>query len=215
MARATADATAPPMLELATCCISMMKGKTSAMPASASAPRRPTKCASTVAVTAISTTLTTTLGAARRRSVEVIGPSSRARVRGTARAGDRLVAGAPAEARATTLVCLMGGLLPRHVRAPLLSGQSFVPIPWHVCVIHITNHVQCLGPQPAHPQLHPAHARLARPEGQRLRSAPRRRLSASGRKARRGAEEAGERDPLQWRLRDDLRRQSPQRRAPG
>src|SRR6516164_5392952 len=81
MARAIAEAMAPPMLEFAICCISMISGKTRDSPASASALMRPTKCASTVAVTAMSTTLTTTFGAARRSSVETIGPSRRRRVR--------------------------------------------------------------------------------------------------------------------------------------
>src|SRR5262245_34785681 len=84
MARAIADAIAPPMLELAICCISMIKGKTSDIPARAFEPSRPIKWASTVAVTAISTTLTTTLGAARRSNVLTIGPSSRRRVRAPA-----------------------------------------------------------------------------------------------------------------------------------
>src|SRR5215469_6860496 len=81
MARAIAEAMAPPMLEFAICCISMISGKTRDSPASASALMRPTKCASTVAVTAMSTTLTIRLGAARRSSVETIGPSRRRRVR--------------------------------------------------------------------------------------------------------------------------------------
>jgi len=38
MARATADAIAPPMLELAICCMSMINGKTSEIPASALGP---------------------------------------------------------------------------------------------------------------------------------------------------------------------------------
>src|SRR5262245_47719471 len=84
MARANADAIAPPMLELAICCINMIIGKTSEMPARAFDPIRPTKWASTVAVTAIRTTLTMTLGAARRSNVLTIGPSSRSRVRATA-----------------------------------------------------------------------------------------------------------------------------------
>jgi len=82
--RSIADAIAPPMLELAICCISMMSGKTSDSPASACGPIRPTKCASTVAVTAMSTTLTTTFGAAKRSSVATIGPSRRRRVRAAA-----------------------------------------------------------------------------------------------------------------------------------
>src|SRR5258708_31193251 len=81
MARATADAMAPPMLELAICCMSMISGKTRDRPARAPDPTCPTKWASTVAVTAMSTTFTTTLGAARRSSVETMGPSRRRRVR--------------------------------------------------------------------------------------------------------------------------------------
>src|SRR5262249_2592407 len=81
MARAMAEAMAPPMLEFAICCISMISGKTNDSPASASAPPiPPTNCASTVAATAMSTTLTMTFGAARRSSVETIGPSRRRRV---------------------------------------------------------------------------------------------------------------------------------------
>src|SRR5262245_44237515 len=81
MARAMADAMAPPMLELAICCISMMSGKTSEIPASALDPIWPTKWASTVAVTAMRTTFTTTFGAASCKSVRTTGPSSRRRVR--------------------------------------------------------------------------------------------------------------------------------------
>src|SRR5262249_45720690 len=84
MARAIADAMAPPMLELAICCINMINGKTSEIPARAFDPIRPTKWASTVAVTAMRTTLTMTLGAARRSNVLTIGPSSRSRVRAAA-----------------------------------------------------------------------------------------------------------------------------------
>src|SRR6266436_5066659 len=52
------------MLELAICCINIIRGNTSDTPASAGAPRRPTKCASILAVTAIRMTLTTRLGRA-------------------------------------------------------------------------------------------------------------------------------------------------------
>ena len=45
MARATADATAPPMLELATCCMSISNGNTSDNPASALGSSWPTKYA--------------------------------------------------------------------------------------------------------------------------------------------------------------------------
>jgi len=70
------------MLELAICCINIMSGNTSDTPASAGAPRRPTKCASMLAVTAIRMTLTTRLGGASRSRVAAIGPSSSSRVRG-------------------------------------------------------------------------------------------------------------------------------------
>src|SRR5215469_7225273 len=94
-----ADAMAPPMLELAICCINMMSGKTSDSPANASDPIRPTKCASTVTVTAMSTTFTTTFGAARRNSVETIGPSRRRRVRAAGcLAADDVVVGSTIEA---------------------------------------------------------------------------------------------------------------------
>src|SRR5215468_4038255 len=72
------------MLELAICCINMIIGKTSEMPARAFDPIRPIKWASTVAVTAIRTTLTMTLGAARRSNVLTIGPSSSSLVRAAA-----------------------------------------------------------------------------------------------------------------------------------
>src|SRR5262249_41243839 len=75
------DATAPPILEFAICCMSMISGKTSERPASWLGPICPTKCASTVAVTAMSTTLTTTFAAARRSNVETMGPSRRRCVR--------------------------------------------------------------------------------------------------------------------------------------
>src|SRR5262249_21626270 len=68
-------AIALPMLELAICCIKIMRGNTSDTPASAGAPRRPTKCASTLAVTAIRMTLTTRLGGASRSRGAAIGTS--------------------------------------------------------------------------------------------------------------------------------------------
>src|SRR5215470_10782368 len=81
MARATAEARAPPMLEFAICCMSIISGNTSAKPARAFEPSGRRKYASTPGVTAISTTLTTRFGAASRKSVETIGPSSSRRVR--------------------------------------------------------------------------------------------------------------------------------------
>src|SRR5476651_872965 len=86
IARAIEAAIAPPIAMLAICCISIISGNTSARPASASRPKRPTKCASTLVVTAISKTLTTRLGTASRSRVGTIGPSSIRRVR--AAAGD-------------------------------------------------------------------------------------------------------------------------------
>src|SRR5262245_5802099 len=85
MARPTAAAIAPPMVPLAICCISIRGGKTSDRPASASIPSWPTKCASTLAVTAIRMTFTTRLAGARRSSVATIGPSSSRRVRAEGR----------------------------------------------------------------------------------------------------------------------------------
>src|ERR1700738_444061 len=81
MARATAAAIAPPLLEFATCCIRMMSGNTSETPDSTLGPNRPMKCASTDAVTAMSTTLTTIFGGPRRSNVKTIGPRRRTRVR--------------------------------------------------------------------------------------------------------------------------------------
>jgi hypothetical protein len=78
--RAMADAIAPPMLEFAMSCMSIRSGNTRDNPASALGPSWPTKCASTLAVTAMRMTFTTTFGAARRRSVETIGPSRSSRV---------------------------------------------------------------------------------------------------------------------------------------
>src|SRR6478609_3141921 len=84
IALATAAAIAPPMVALVICCISIIIGKTSDSPASASSPNWPTKCASTLAVTAIRITLTTRLAGASRSSVATIGPSSSRRVRAAA-----------------------------------------------------------------------------------------------------------------------------------
>ncbi len=69
------------MLLFAICCMSMISGKTRASPARASEPNWPTKCASTLVVTAINTTFTTRFGAASRSSVEAMGPSRIRRVR--------------------------------------------------------------------------------------------------------------------------------------
>src|SRR5690349_20111863 len=112
------------MLELAICCISMIGGKTNDSPASACGPMRPTKWASTVAVTAINTTLTTTFGAARRSSVATIGPSRRRRVRAAAGLLNAGVAD-PGTADALALVmALVMALLPLRGGAALGRNAS-------------------------------------------------------------------------------------------
>jgi hypothetical protein len=60
-------------------CMSMISGKTKDTPARASAPSQPTKTAS-MALTTAWMTITTTVGAASRRSVAAIGSSRRRRV---------------------------------------------------------------------------------------------------------------------------------------
>jgi hypothetical protein len=67
-------------------CMSMISGKTKETPASASAPSHPTKTAS-AALTRAWMTITTTVGAASRRSVGAIGSSRRRRVRVASWAG--------------------------------------------------------------------------------------------------------------------------------
>ena len=71
-ARAIAEATPPPMPPLATFSIRAMKGKTSARPASASRPRRPTYQVSAMA-TKICTTMSAVVGPARRSRLRPIG----------------------------------------------------------------------------------------------------------------------------------------------
>src|SRR5262245_48706455 len=82
-ARATAEATPPPMPPADMVCMSMISGNTRATPASASAPSQPTNIAS-AALTTACTAMTTTLGAARRRSVGTTGPCSSRSVRAPA-----------------------------------------------------------------------------------------------------------------------------------
>ena len=84
-ARAMAEATPPPMPPADMVCMSMIRGKTIETPASASVPSPLTKYASRT-LTAVCTARTTTLGAARRKSVEAIGPSSNRWVTAEARA---------------------------------------------------------------------------------------------------------------------------------
>src|SRR5215468_6818664 len=79
-ARAMADATPPPMPPADIVCISMTSGNTRDTPASAWDPSQPTKTASRVATAAWSS-ITSTVGAARRSRVRAIGPSSMSRVR--------------------------------------------------------------------------------------------------------------------------------------
>src|SRR6266403_1513184 len=86
---------------------------------------------------------------------------------------------------------------------------------YHFYVIHITNrNFQRPGAEPADAQLHSAHARLARAEGDGLRRAARRRLPPARKRDRRGgACQNGVGDPLKRRLRDDSRAQGRERRA--
>src|SRR5262245_11480820 len=79
-ARATAEATPPPIPPADMVIISITRGKTSETPASASPPSQPTKTASSVLTRAWST-MTATLGAASRRRVGATAPSRRRRVR--------------------------------------------------------------------------------------------------------------------------------------
>src|SRR6267143_605490 len=90
-----------------------------------------------------------------------------------------------------------------------------VRIFYHFCVIHITHGIfQRPGAEPADAQLHSAHARLARAEGDGLRRAARRRLPPARERDRRdGARQDGVGDPLQRRLRDDARAKGRERRA--
>ena len=84
-ARAIADEMPPPTAPAESICIIVNPGKTSAMPASASAPRRETQKVSTSPVDACAS-MTATFGLARRIKVSAIGASRRHRKRGS-RAG--------------------------------------------------------------------------------------------------------------------------------
>ena len=79
-ARATAEATPPPIPPADIVCMSMMIGNTSETPASASGPRCPTQYASAV-VRSACIIITATFGAASRSSVGAMAPSSSTRVR--------------------------------------------------------------------------------------------------------------------------------------
>src|SRR5437667_416743 len=86
-----------------------------------------------------------------------------------------------------------------------------VRIFYHFYVIHITHRIfQRPGAEPADAQLHSAHARLARAEGDGLRRAARRRLPpARRREPRHGARQDGRGGPPQRPLRDDAPGQGP------
>src|SRR5262245_65240477 len=79
-ARATAEATPPPMPPADIVCMSMTSGKVTETPAKASAPSQPTKYASSTLMATWATSMTT-LGAASAKSVGAMGPSSSRRVR--------------------------------------------------------------------------------------------------------------------------------------
>src|SRR5207248_5906687 len=78
-ARATAEATPPPIPPADIVCISMTSGNVTEIPARASGPRRPTKYASSTLMATWASSMIT-LGAASRNRVSAIGPSSRRRV---------------------------------------------------------------------------------------------------------------------------------------
>ena len=100
--------------------ISIQAGKTRETPARTSAPRRPTKKASTV-LEAAWTVTTTTLGAARRRSVGRMGASSSSRVR----AGSALTTGTGAAGGEITIWLMeaitSNDVLARPPRRPLVT----------------------------------------------------------------------------------------------
>src|SRR5262245_25081783 len=74
-ARAIAEDTPPPMPPADIICMSIATGKTSATPASASVPRKPTKYVS-ITLTSAWTVTTIMVGAANRSNVAAIGPRS-------------------------------------------------------------------------------------------------------------------------------------------
>src|SRR5712691_1637865 len=100
-ARAIAAEIPPPMAPADIICINMNAGKTRATPASASVPSLPTKYVS-MRPTEACMSMTSTFGVASRRSVLVIGPSSRTRVRGSNR--DAVAAGGASWGRDPTSV---------------------------------------------------------------------------------------------------------------
>ena len=85
-ARAMAEEMPPPMAPAESICIIMNTGKTSAMPASASVPRRETHQVSMRPVEACAS-MTRMFGQARRSRVGMIDPCSSRRVRGSSAAG--------------------------------------------------------------------------------------------------------------------------------
>ena len=95
-----ADEMPPPIAPADSICIIMKPGNTSAMPASASVPRRETNQVSISPVEACAS-ITSTFGHARRSSVGTIGPCSSAWVRGLCTGGD---------CAAAVMAMLMGSL---------------------------------------------------------------------------------------------------------
>src|SRR6516165_4737300 len=108
-ARATADETPAPMPLLVVCRTIITQGNASEAPASALVPMRPRKNPSNV-ITPANASRLSTLGAARRRSVGRIGPSSNSFVRAAAD-GVALLAGANDEADIKAFWTLIGALL--------------------------------------------------------------------------------------------------------
>src|SRR3989442_706509 len=128
-ARAIAAEIPPPMAPADIICISISAGKTRATPASASVPSLPTKYVS-MRPTEACMSMTSTFGVASRRSVLVIGPSSRTRVRGSNRCA--LAAGGASSGRDPTSVRTP---MPFDITASVLRTLaamdcSFLPGAW-------------------------------------------------------------------------------------
>src|SRR2546427_3382433 len=107
-ARAIAAEIPPPTAPADIICISISAGKTRATPASASVPSLPTKYVS-MRPTEAYISMTSTFGVASRRSVLVIDPSSRTRVRGSSRCA--VAAGGASSGRDPTSVSTASRML--------------------------------------------------------------------------------------------------------
>src|SRR5256712_13953117 len=128
-ARAIAAEIPPPMAPADIICISISAGKTRATPASASVPSLPTKYVS-MRPTEACMSMTSTFGVASRRSVLVIGPSSRTRVLGSNRCA--VAAGGASSGRDPTSARTP---LPFDITASVLRAWasmdcSFLPGEW-------------------------------------------------------------------------------------